>query len=534
MVNSKKKFSQSSTTCQKFVFIFFFSLFISVIADPAYGDKFSRLLKNYQEYSGSKYLKNNLSPKKETPRLPELKESFFQASSQKEIKQVQRDLSNRKEEGTRNLEKVLLKNGLYEPHHNLWERTKDFTNSTNFEGLLKKNYDLETILTIALRNNRSIKKTYTEAKASLEKYNQVSNLDEILNQYAVFTKNLKIQTGKPLHKKSPAMNFPFPGMLTLKGNIVDKEIQLAQLDLENVVQEVITRIRETYYKTLYLNEAIDITHETARLLKHLRDVINRIYTTGKSTLNDVVKIQMEIDRIENNLIDLEEKRKTLQIQMNQLLDISLPFAPKNFQKIEPIPFAYKGENLLKEGLEKRNAIKKTVKNIERMELIIIMAEKKFYPDFTPGFSFFQNRLIKQVGTDAPEAPFSAKPKIRGGNWFGLNDAYIRETKIKYKALQEKLEELKNKTVDEITRALYEYETANRDRILYKLKLVPKSKITIKTTEALYKTGKVDFLELIDSETRFLNYSLTLKKAIKDMNIEAAKIERLVGERITNR
>ncbi len=534
MINKKKKLSQSCTTCQKFVFIFFFSLFISVIADPAYGDKFSRLLKNYQEYSGSNYSKNNLSPKKETPRLPELKESFFQTGTQQEIKQVQRDLSNRKEEGTRNLEKVLLKNGLFEPHHGLWKRTKDFTTSTNFEGLLKKNYGLETLLTTALRNNRSIKKTYIEATASLEKYNQVSNLDEILNQYAVFTKNLQIQTGKPLHKKSPVMNFPFPGMLALKGNIVDKEIQLAQLELENVVQEVITRIREIYHKTLYLIEAVDITHETLGLLKRLRDVINIIYTTGKSTLNDVLKIQMEIDRIENDLIDLEEKRKTLQVQMNKLLDISLAFAPEKLQKVGPILLGYKGEELFKRGIEKRNAIKRTVKNLERMELIIKMAEKKFYPDFTPGFSFFQNRLIRQVGTDAPENPFSTRPKIRGGNWFGSNDAYIRETKIKYKALLEKLKELKNKTVAEITHAIYRYETADRNRKLYKLKLVPKSKITIATTEALYKTGKVDFLELIDSETRFLNYSLALKKAIRDMNMEAAKIEKLVGERITNR
>lgn len=515
----------------RIIIILFFATLISAHTNLSYCSEFSNLLKNYQEYSGSDYLKNNLSSNKETPQSQERVERDYQVSRLQALKQIQRDLNFKKDEETKGLEQVLLKNGSFEPPHDLWIRIKSFSGSAAFENLLQKNYNIQTILSVVLFTNRSIKKAHQDARASLEKYNQVSNLDEILNQYAVFTKNLQIQIGKPLHKKSPVMNFPFPGMLTLKGNIVDKEIQLAQLELENVVQEVITRIRETYYKTLYLNEAIDITHESLGLLKRLKNVINRIYTTGKSSLNDVLKIQMEIDRIDNSLIDLKEKRKALQVQMNQFLDISIQFTPDNFPKIKPILLSTKRDVLITGGIEKRNAIKKTVKNIERMELVIIMAEKKFYPEFTPGFSFFQNRLIKQVGTDAPEPPFSARPKLRGSNWFGSNDAYIRETKIRYEALKEELEELKNKTVDEITRAIYRYETADRGRKLFLLKLIPKSEITIEITEALYKTGKADFLELIDSETKFLNYRLALKKAIKNMNIEAANIERLVGERI---
>lgn len=532
MTNKIKKSNLSCSSCQ----IFLFTLFFLVNTSMGYGDEFSRMLKDHQDYSGSEYLKNNLSAEKEistSRELMKLKEKVFQVKEQQEFEQVQMSLSFRKGEETKILEEVILKNGIFEPPRDLWKRLKDFSNTSDFENLLYGNYDQRTILAIALRNNRSIKKAYEEAKASLEKYNQVSNLDEILNQYSVFTKNLEIQIGEPLHMQSPVMNFPFPGMLALKGNIVEKEVLIARLNLENVVQDIITRVRESYYEFLYLGEAVVIIDETMWLLKRLREVINRIYTTGKSTLNDILKIQMEIDRIEKLLEDFKEKQKTLLIQINKFLDIATAFKPESVRENKPNIPVYKTEDLLKEGLVKRNVLKTTSADIERMELIIEMAEKKFYPDFTPGYSFFQNRLMKQVGTDAPEATFSTRPKVRGANWFGSNDAYIRETKLKYKALQEKLEELKNNTVDEITRAVYRYETAYRDYVLYKSKLVPQAETTIETTEALYMTGKADFLELIDSEERYLNYNLTLKKATRDMNIEIARIERLVGKRIAD-
>jgi outer membrane protein TolC len=166
-----------------------------------------------------------------------------------------------------------------------------------------------------------------------------------------------------------------------------------------------------------------------------------------------------------------------------------------------------------------------------MRLLIEMAEKRFYPDFTLGMSIFENRILKQVGTDAPEPAFPTRPMVKEANWFGSNDAFIRETRIKYEALEKEIEELKNSTVYEIDQALYRYENAFRLRTLYEARLVPKTKLTVEINETMYITGKVDFMDLLNSQQLYLNYSLSLKKAVKDMNVEAARLERLVGSAI---
>jgi outer membrane protein TolC len=260
-------------------------------------------------------------------------------------------------------------------------------------------------------------------------------------------------------------------------------------------------------------------------------VVNTVYTTGKSTLNDVVKIQIEIDRIENDLVEFKEKRNTMHVRLNKLLNISEGFVPVGIEELKPVALDYVKEELLKDGEEGRTEIRSLVAKLEKMQLLIEMAEKRFYPDFTPGFSLFQNRIIKQVGTDAQAPTFSNMPMVRGANWFGSNDAYIRETKIKYQALQDQIKGLKNKTVDATNQAVFRYENADRLRTLFASKLVPKSRLTVDITETMYITGKVDFMDLINSQQMFLSHSLSLKRAIKDMNVEAARIERLVGSTI---
>jgi hypothetical protein len=503
------------------VFLFFLA---------GHAGEFSRLQKDFLEYGGSEYLDQNLSAR--APVLYQKGENYTEPA--RELKAVQEELAGRKAREEKALEQGIIKTGIFEPEPGLWARVKavpDIDSTRGFERLLKEDYTIETVLAVALRTNPDVQKALTSARAAIEKYDQVSNLDEILNQYAVFTKNLDIRLGKPLHNKPQILNFPFPGMLSLKGNIVDREVFISRLRLERTVEDLITRVKEAYYETAYLYNAIQITEETLELLKRLREVVNTVYTTGKSTLNDVVKIQIEIDRIENDLVEFKEKRNTMHVRLNKLLNISEGFVPVGIEELKPVALDYVKEELLKDGEEGRTEIRSLVAKLEKMQLLIEMAEKRFYPDFTPGFSLFQNRIIKQVGTDAQAPTFSNMPMVRGANWFGSNDAYIRETKIKYQALQDQIKGLKNKTVDATNQAVFRYENADRLRTLFASKLVPKSRLTVDITETMYITGKVDFMDLINSQQMFLSHSLSLKRAIKDMNVEAARIERLVGSTI---
>jgi hypothetical protein len=319
------------------------SLAVLMTAGVAYAGEFSSLKRDYQDYGGSEYLKENLSSRAPAPSL--ITEEGTEALS--ELKAMKENLTARKSLEAGALEDSIIRNGLFMPGPVLWEKVKEVPKDKNeikgFERLLTDEYNLETVLAVAMRNNPDIDNALESVRAALEKYDQVANLDEILNQYAVFTKNLEIRLGKPLHKRPLTLDFPFPGMLALKGNIVDKEVLIARLELERTVQDLITRVRETYYEAVYLDNAVSVTKEVLELLRRIREVVNTVYTTGRSTLNDVVKIQIEIDRVENELVETEEKKKTSQLKLNKLLDISEGFTP-------PVVPAKKKETRLRRSL----------------------------------------------------------------------------------------------------------------------------------------------------------------------------------------
>ena len=506
------------------VHVFLLTVFVILFLSEVHAGGFRDLEREFAEYDGSDYFLENI--RREEPPSEEKRD----VRAFEELGRMKKVLAEKKARGIETMEDVILKNPLFRPEPEIWARIRDM-DTEGMEGFLREDFSLENLLSVALRNNPDIKKAYREALATVERYDQVSNLDEILNQYAVFTKNLDITIGRPIHKKPLMLDFPFPGMLALKGDIVQRDVELAGIALERTVQDVITRVKETYYETIYLYHAVDITREVIGLLERLRKVINTVYVTGRTSLNDVVKIQMEIDRISNDLTVLEENKKTMQTRLNKLLDISEDFMPADLHDLEPLILDYTKEALFRRGEEDRSEIKALNKELERMALLITLAEKRFYPDFTPGFTIFENRVLRQVGTYADQETFPSRPMIRGMDWFGANDAYIRETRLRYQTLMERLRSLKNRTVDEINQALFRYENARRFKLLYEKKLVPRSRLTVDITEALYVTGRVDFMDLINSQELFLEYSLKLKEAIKEMNIEASRIERLIGSSI---
>lgn len=495
--------------------LLFLCSFVLTFWYQAVAGVFSNAEKQFENYGGSDYLQKSIIRHNDAG-YPIKEEAF------KELKKMQATLTDRKSSDAMTLEDAIVENGLFAPSLDLWFKLK---NDPDIEKILQEDFSLKTVLAVALKNNPKIQSEYKLARASLERYDQVSNLDEIMNQYASFTKDLEINIGNPMLLNRPLMmNFPFPGMLALKGDIVMKDIQVSALELKKTVQDIVVSTRQAYYELSYLADAIKITDGSLKIIQKMKDAVNSLYISGKVSMNDIVKIQMEIEKLQNKIESLDQEKKTAQLTLNKLMGINGNFTPSNTDELKPYILAFKKSELLQKSIHNRVDILILSKQLERMNLMIKMAEKEFYPDFTVGFSVFQNRIEKPA--------FSAMPMVRSGNWFGKNDAYIRETKIRYNSKKDMLEDLKNTTETMINETLFKYENAQRFFNLYDSKLVPESQMAVDISTALYVNRKIGFVDLMSSQELFLKYSLQLKESVKNMNVELAKIERLLGEQLS--
>ncbi len=228
----------------------------------------------------------------------------------------------------------------------------------------------------------------------------------MLRQYAAFTQAVMTGVGDMADKESPAMKFPFPGVMALKGEIVNQEVKIAREELETVRKTVVTEPARIFWNLAYNRHAQEITAATLELLDQLELSARKRYEVGKESLQDVIRVQIQQEKMREEQNTLKEEQKNLQTNIRKIVDLP-PGSDIGFPAIrEPrreLPAIDRVSDL---ALEQSQELRTIRAMIGRMERMIEMAETEIYPRFTQNLSLFENKAVIQVGTIRTEAPFA--------------------------------------------------------------------------------------------------------------------------------
>ena len=487
----------------------------------------SRLKDEYKNYTHSTYVNDSL--KAHPAKVVNSEKKPQTAQNKKNLKAIQQQLAVKKSRSTAQIANTIKHNNLFTPTQGLQQQVASLKGQNADENWLKQHASLAAVLTLALKNNLDIQSRLQATKASLAKYDQVSFLDDTLAQYAAFTKDLAVPVGKKKHNKSVADGFPFAGLLGLKASIIDQTVASSRLQLKQTVQDTITETRIAYYELQAGKREVSIISSKIELLQSLKKQLKDSYSTSTTELSNILQVDIEIEKNRNKRQVTRNRIVAQQARLNALLNLSPTFTLGKTEKFRPVKFTHSAQALLETGKKQRVEIARLQSELKKMERIIKLSEKRFYPDFSAGYSRFQNQTSTQTGSNASKATFSTRPSFKKRNFFGTNDAYLNETKLKYKALQAKLNALKNKTEDDIQQTLSSYRTQKSNYYLYQSNVIPQSKNTLDIAKNMFETGDSSYLKVIEIQKMILDYRLLSLKAIKGMNINAARLSRLVGQ-----
>jgi len=155
------------------------------------------------------------------------------------------------------------------------------------------------------------------------------------------------------------------------------------------------------------------------------------------------------------------------------------------------------------------------------------------PPYSLNFSLYEDEAINQVGSVASKDPFSVKTEASSGAglpkmpWYGIEDAYIRETRQKRYALNEELAKAEAATDYMIREAWSKLDLAHREMTLYK-DVVQLSKSALEVSTRGYVAGNVAFADVIGSYNTWLKANLTLERKRSDFGIAWANLEQAAG------
>lgn len=414
------------------------------------------------------------------------------------------------------------------------------TDTAAAQGAVNQPFSVDVPEVLALLRSPAIKAADNRARASLEKFSQISAVDDILRRYMAFTEGGMTGVGPMRGHGGVRSQFPFPGMLALKGQAVTQDVLAARERLEAARRNAVTAARRTHWRLWFLHQAVSISERTIGLLRELEQVSVTRYEAGRTSFQDVIKVRVQRELLDERLVTLREQLQTTHMEMREILHlpldtrIGMPQVPMDEASLPDLPSLYDT------ALAKRQEIKILSARIGKMDVMIEMAETRLLPALDMGLSLYKDHAVSQVGTQAGQSTFATRTTASVGAgqpkrpWFGFADAYLREMRQKRLALQQEMNRLRDATVAMVRNKWFALDRARRERRLYQDTVVQLSEAALEVSASGYESDKVAFADVIASYTLWLDTNLALADKRRAYGTGLAELEQAVGQSFTQR
>ncbi len=335
-----------------------------------------------------------------------------------------------------------------------------------------------------------------------------------------------IQKGDPSSARmlSLSQEIPFPGKRALKGRMAEAEAQTEWWGYEQTRLNVVAEVKDAYFELSYITKAIETLTKNKDLLEKFSKISQARYSVGKGIQQDVLKAQVEISRLTDQLLVLEQRRQTAEARINSLLYRNPDYPLGKPEEIKPQPFKQVLGELNELALANYPMLKAQKRHIDREQYAVELAEKELYPDFTVKLNY-QNRpgMPDMYGVSVGvNIPVFAGQKQRPAIAEAAASRAMEE-----KRLQSAITMLLYRVKEKYLAAA----TSERLISLYGTTIIPQSSLSLESAIAGYEVGKVDFLTLLDNLVTLLNYQLSYYEQVSNAERAIAQLEPLVGVRL---
>ncbi len=393
--------------------------------------------------------------------------------------------------------------------------------------------DLGQLIALAFKDNPRLRAAKLSWEAVIEKYPQVTAYEDPILRYSYFIEELETRVGPQEQKFSISQAVPFPGKLSLKGDIVAREAQIARLEFERQTRDLIVELKDAYYELLYITQAIEITRQNKDLVAHLAKIGTTDYAVDGTTLNDVFKAQSQLAQLSYDLILLTEFKEAETTRINSILNRPPEAALGKPKPTGYVPFKHTLKELYQSALDNQQELGISELQIEKSQKALSLAKMEYLPNFNLGFNYTDvgkaepgplGTLPDDSGQDAYGVDFGITIPL----WFGKNSSRVAEARRKHEAAIYLKEDQENKTFSGIKTLYFKLQNSERLIRLYQDSLIPQAEQSLETAETWYKEKKGSFSGLLETQSVWLNFNLALQRAVTDYYQRIAQLEQLVG------
>ena len=383
--------------------------------------------------------------------------------------------------------------------------------------VLDNKVTLSTLLTYAMLNQPKVEVAYYEYLASVEKITTERSLSDPKLTFQMDITNVisSIMPGLML-------DVPWPTKLTARAAVATEESKAKYYLYERDVLQTAYDVKRAYYNLHFLQDRIRINREMLAVAGKLEESARTQNEAGKATLQDVLRAQMEQERLKTEIANLEDSRNPLLSKLKAALGMTYEQEnPPMPAKFEPTVMDISSDKLYAIAMERNPQLKSMEAEVRAADEGISLAQKSRLPDFTIG-----------IEADVKAAPVLWRPRfdITLPIWLDKIAAEIDAAQAKKQASSARFTSEQIQLAVEFADKSYMYREASRNLKLLSGGLIAKAKLSLEVAQAAYSSGKTDFINLIEAERTYLEFQLAEVEARLQCELALSELSLIIGEK----
>jgi cobalt-zinc-cadmium efflux system outer membrane protein len=397
---------------------------------------------------------------------------------------------------------------------------------------LTETSDVGAYISYALRNNPGVEAAFQNYVAALERIPQVTALPDPRLSYRYYIQEVETRVGPQEHAIGLSQTLPWFGKLALQGEIASSKAEAVRERFEAKKDTLVAEVIDAYLEYYHLGRAIAVVQGNRDLVQHLERVARTRYGAGAANHPDVIRAQVELGVLENQLASLKDRAGPFVARLNASLNrrqtIAIPFPTS----AKVVPLGASDADVLSWIASSNPDLRALRHEMASARAAGDRAEKDFYPDLTLGVDYIATgdaRMggVSGSGDDAVIAGISLNIPFARGKY----RAAVREAKARGRSAALQRSDLMNRFQAEAATALFRLRDAERQIDLYQDTLLPKARESLNTTQSAYSSGNATFTDLVDAQRVLLSFELSYERSLTDHGQWRAALERLVGRNL---
>lgn len=387
---------------------------------------------------------------------------------------------------------------------------------------------LEEYLRIAVDENPELRSLNYLYRAEMERSREVGVLpDPELNINYDFNPMMsESQLGR--FSVSAMQMFPWFGSLSTmrKAQRSAAEADRAQIDVREL--EILRDLQITWFDIAEVQEQIRITKQNIELVRELIPLVEIRYETGGAGQADILRIQMEEQRLQNRIRNLTDQLNPLKAEFNEFLNRDPDAQVETADSLQSQTIQFSDEQI-RELVTTQNP---AFEALSARESSLAQQERAAQLDGRPSFGLGLEVMGRDFGPmsmfpDATES-FIGMATIRLPIFRSRTQSQRQQITERLNALEFDRHQTENRLTAEVERVLEEIRKSERNIRLLEEELVPRAQQAFTILSEAYSVGTAQFDELLQIQRELLELEIERIDALAGQNRAVVRLESLVG------